>query len=51
MAADPTSHKVRHRTFDRLRQKLWAVPAHLRIRLLARGTVKPRRPHRSASIR
>jgi hypothetical protein len=50
MAATPAPHKLRRRTFDHLRQKLWAVPAHLRLRLIHRGPVKPR-IHRSASIR
>jgi hypothetical protein len=42
MAAQPPPHKVRQRTFDRLRQKLWAVPAHLRLKLRQRNAPKPR---------
>jgi hypothetical protein len=37
------SSKVRHRTFDRLRQKLWAVPAWLSLCVLRRGAAKPAR--------
>jgi len=50
MAAVPAPHKLRRRSFDHLRQKLWAVPAHLRLRLLHRGAVKPR-TYRPASSR
>ncbi len=42
--------KVRHRTLDRFRQKLWAVPAHLRLRLGQREPGKPRM-RRSTPVR
>jgi len=42
MAARPAPPKLRHRTLDRLRQKLWAVPAHLRLRVAQRGQAKAR---------
>jgi hypothetical protein len=42
VAAHPQPHKVRQRSFDRLRQKLWAVPAHLRLRIQQRSAPKPR---------
>jgi hypothetical protein len=37
--------KVRHRNFDRLRQKLWAVPARVRLCVFRRGSKAARRPH------
>jgi hypothetical protein len=42
MAASPPASKLRRRTLDRLRQKLWAVPAHMRLRLFHRGPAKAR---------
>ena len=39
--AATTARKLRHRNFDRLRQKLWAVPAWVRLCVLHRGTAKP----------
>lgn len=48
MATAPAS-KVRRRTLDRFRQKLWAVPARLRLRLAQRGDVKPQ-PRVSRSV-
>jgi hypothetical protein len=47
MATNGLPRKVRHRTLDRLRQKLWAVPAHVRLRLLHRNAPKPR-PYRTS---
>ena len=41
MATAPAP-KIRRRTLDRFRQKLWAVPARLRLRLSQRAAVKPR---------
>jgi len=45
--------KVRRRTLDHLRQKLWAVPARLRLRLVHRSAAAPSRPraYRSTTIR
>jgi len=40
MATPVNSRKLRHRTFDRLRQKLWAVPAHLRLKIVRRNAAK-----------
>ena len=39
--SSPTPRKLRHRTFDRLRQKMWAVPAWLWLCVLQRGAGKP----------
>jgi len=39
----PLNHKLRHRTLDRFRQKLWAVPALLWLRLFRRGGGKSAR--------
>jgi len=42
----PTPPKLRHRTLDRFRQKLWAVPAWVRLCVFHRGAGKSsRRPH------
>jgi hypothetical protein len=44
--------KLRRRTLDHLRQKLWAVPAHLRLRVSRRGAPPAKTgPHRSTAIR
>jgi hypothetical protein len=51
MAANPPSLKVRHRTLDRLRQKLWAVPAHMRLRLVQRSPAAKPRVYRPADPR
>lgn len=48
--ATATSRKLRRRTMDHLRQKLWAVPAHLRLRMSRRLTAKPR-PYRGSATR
>jgi hypothetical protein len=42
--------RLRHRAFDRFRQKLWAVPAWFWLCVLRRGAGKPAR-RRNASIR
>ena len=50
MATNGAHSKVRHRSFDRLRQKLWAVPAHLRLRLIHRAAPAPKpRAYRSTT--
>jgi hypothetical protein len=46
-----TARKVRHRNFDRLRQKLWAVPAWVRLCVLHRGAAKPAARARHNAIR
>lgn len=52
MAARPAPPKLRHRTLDRLRQKLWAVPAHMRLRMAHRARAKARAAAaRSSAIR
>ncbi|HZS14654.1 MAG TPA: hypothetical protein VFC09_08665 [Candidatus Dormibacteraeota bacterium] len=38
-----TTRKLRHRTLDRFRQKLWAVPAWLWLCVLQRGAGKTAR--------
>lgn len=44
--SSPVTSKVRHRTFDRLRQKLWAVPAWMWLCVFRRGAGKSaRRPN------
>jgi hypothetical protein len=50
MATSAAPRKVRRRALDHLRQKLWAVPAHLRLRVARRSTAKPR-GHRATSVR
>jgi hypothetical protein len=52
MATSTAPSKLRRRTLDHLRQKLWAVPAHLRLRMTQRGTPmgKPR-PYRGSAVR
>jgi hypothetical protein len=42
MATTVAPRKIRRRALDHLRQKLWAVPAHLRLRVSRRGQAKPR---------
>jgi hypothetical protein len=48
--AATTAHKLRHRNFDRLRQKLWAVPAWVRLCVLHRAP-KPAARSRHLPIR
>jgi hypothetical protein len=51
MATHLKSRKLRHRTLDRLRQKLWAVPAHLRLKVAQRGSAKRPAGYRTDYLR
>lgn len=44
-----TYRRVRRRTLDRFRQKLWAIPAFMRLRVLRREAARPR--VRKAAVR
>jgi hypothetical protein len=46
--SSPPNTKVRHRTLDRFRQKLWAVPAWLWLCVFRRGAGKPAKRRASA---
>jgi hypothetical protein len=51
MAGTSPPRKVRRRTLDRLRQKLWAVPALLRLRGPQRDPAARQRIDRTTTIR
>lgn len=51
MDSSSSPPKVRRRTLDRLRQKLWAVPARLRLRGQERGPVVRQRIDRRTTVR